>query len=283
VAKALRSIGVVLMDGNQWRDTSDIFSDIAEKWGELDSKQKSYIATTMAATRMQNVFFALMNDMSKGLEGGSRAFELYEGALKSAGVATEKFSVYQESVSASQASMQASLETMYSKLQVGPIKAYYDVVAWLADGISNLGGTVGVVIPIILAALGALGLAMTQFGARTLTLSAILNSTKTAFLSHPIFMFATMAAATIGSFAMFGQLTGSLGAATESSEKQISDANSKIAELTAQQNNLTSSFIDLSSSTGLTGAKLSEYQGVLAQIAQLSPTCRAAVDQFTQG
>ena len=52
VAKALSHIDVVLLDSEgNWRDMSDILSDIAEKWNTLDSRTKSYIATTMAGTQ----------------------------------------------------------------------------------------------------------------------------------------------------------------------------------------------------------------------------------------
>ena len=59
VAKALSTIDVALMDSEgNWRDMSDIFDDIADKWDTLDSKTRSYIATTMAGTRQQNYFIA---------------------------------------------------------------------------------------------------------------------------------------------------------------------------------------------------------------------------------
>lgn len=89
VAKALDKVGIALMDqdGN-WRDLSTIFAELSSVWGTLDDKTRSYIATTMAGTRQQNYFLALMNDMAKGAEGGSRAFELYEGAINSAGTTT---------------------------------------------------------------------------------------------------------------------------------------------------------------------------------------------------
>ena len=52
VAQALGTIDVALLDNEgNWRAMSDIFSDIAAQWDTLDSKTKSYIATTMAGTR----------------------------------------------------------------------------------------------------------------------------------------------------------------------------------------------------------------------------------------
>ena len=168
VAKALNEIGVELMEGNDWRAMSDIFSDIAEQWGELDDKQKSYIATTMAGTRMQNVFFALMNDLSKGVEGGSRALELYEGAMNSAGTATQKYTVYQEGAAAAQANFKNSLEDLYSVMGASVFKGFYSTLAGIVDVFANgtkvMGGFNVALIPVI-ASVGALVLALIKAGA----------------------------------------------------------------------------------------------------------------------
>lgn len=103
VAKALATVNVALLDEqDNWRDMSDIFIVVAENWDTLNGKQRSYLATAIAGTRQQNAFLALMNDMAKGIEGGSRAFELYEGALNAAGTAAQKYAVWQESVAAAQ-------------------------------------------------------------------------------------------------------------------------------------------------------------------------------------
>ena len=65
VAKALKNLGIELLDSEgQWNKMSDIFEAISKQWSDLDSKQRAYIATTLAGTRQQNVFYALMNDMS---------------------------------------------------------------------------------------------------------------------------------------------------------------------------------------------------------------------------
>ena len=134
VAKALATIDVALLDNEgNWRAMSDIFSEIAEQWDTLDGKQKSYIATTVAGTRQQNAFFALMNDMSKGIEGGSRAYELYEGAMSSAGTAAQKYAVWQESVAAAQNRLTASLEAFYALLDADWMKGFYDGMSNLVD------------------------------------------------------------------------------------------------------------------------------------------------------
>ena len=154
VAKALSTIDVALMDSEgNWRDMSDIFDDIADKWDTLDSKTRSYIATTMAGTRQQNYFIALMNDMSKGIEGGSRAYELYAGAMNAAGTASQKYSVWQESVTAAQNRLTAALESFYSLLDAEWMKGFYDGMAGLVEvitaGTDALGGW-NILVPLII-------------------------------------------------------------------------------------------------------------------------------------
>ena len=118
IAKALSSVNIALMDqeGN-WRSLPDIFNDIASIWGTLDDKTRSYIATTMAGTTQKNIFLTQMEDLSKmnDVTGeGSRALELYTGALGASGSAADKYAVYQESVAAAQDKMNASLEKLQS-------------------------------------------------------------------------------------------------------------------------------------------------------------------------
>lgn len=168
VAKALKMVDVTLMDSTgTWRDMDTIYTEIAEKWDTLTDKQKSYIATTMAGTRQQNVFFALMNDMAKGIEGGSRALELYEKAANAAGTANEKYAVWQESVAASQENMNRALEDFYSNLQPTLIKRWYDGVAdivdVLAQGTEVLGGA-NIVLPLVTAGFVGLTIALINAG-----------------------------------------------------------------------------------------------------------------------
>lgn len=134
VAKALGTIDVALLDSEgNWRDMSDIFDDVAQKWDTLDAKQQSYISTTMAGTRQQNSFLALMNDMAKGVEGGSRAYELYAGALAAAGTASQKYAIWQESVTAAQNRLTASLQSLYALLDAEWMKGFYEGMAGIVE------------------------------------------------------------------------------------------------------------------------------------------------------
>lgn len=137
MAKALGTIDVALLDNEgNWRDMSDIFSDVAAKWDTLSGKQKSYIATVLAGTRQQNAFLALMSDMSKGAEGGSRAYELYAGAMGAAGTAAQKYTVWQESVTAAQNRLTAATQDFYALLSTEWMKGFYENMAGFVDVIT---------------------------------------------------------------------------------------------------------------------------------------------------
>lgn len=131
IAKALGSLEqpIALMDEatGQWRDLPDILNDIAAQWQDLTDKEKAYIATTMGGTRQRNYLLTLLDDLSKASEDGSRAWELYEGALNAAGTAMEKYAVWEESVEAAQGRFNAQLEELYALLDGATLKAFYDI------------------------------------------------------------------------------------------------------------------------------------------------------------
>ena len=138
ISKALSNIDVALMDNHgNWRNMNDIFMDIALQWDSLNDKTRSYIATTLAGTRQKNYFLTLMDDLRKVTSTtgeASRAMELYEGAMNSAGTASEKYAVYQESVAAAHDKMTASFEQLFSLLDSDTIKKWYEFWGQAADG-----------------------------------------------------------------------------------------------------------------------------------------------------
>lgn len=139
IAKALEKINVSLLDqyGN-WRPFNEVLDDIAVQWHDLDDVTQSYIATTMAGVRQQNTFLNLMQDLANQTEGGSRAFELYAAAVNSAGAATQKYAIYQQSVQAAQDNMKNSLEEMYHALDAsGALKSFYNIIAWFVDALAS--------------------------------------------------------------------------------------------------------------------------------------------------
>ena len=285
VAKALKEIGVTLMDqeGN-WRDMTDIFNDVAEQWDNLTGKEKSYIATTVAGVRQQNVFFALMNDLSKGIENGSRAWELYTGALNAAGTATEKYATWQESVAASQANLTNSLESLYAQLQPGIIKGFYDVVSWLVDGISTLAGPV--VIGAAVIAIGALINTIVSFYTTMQGVTGFMATSAAVFNAHPLFMTATVIVGILALTGVLGGLWNSISGGTQELEdynKTLEETNSKIEKVRSLQQSVTNTFQKMQSGTSLTNVEVAEYNSNLQQLSSLSPAAYQAVQNLTGG
>ena len=139
ISKALGDVlGINLFENGQWKDMAVVLDEIASKWNGLDAAQKSYIATTMAGTKQQNVFLALMGDMAKGAENGSRMYELLAGAMESAGTVTEKYEVWLDSVAAAQGNLNVSLERLYTTiLDNETLKSFYNTMASLADNFAS--------------------------------------------------------------------------------------------------------------------------------------------------
>jgi TP901 family phage tail tape measure protein len=139
ISKALGDVlGINLFENGQWKDMAVVLDEIASKWNGLDAAQKSYIATTMAGTKQQNVFLALMGDMAKGAENGSRMYELLAGAMESAGTVTEKYEVWLDSVAAAQGNLNVSLERLYTTiLDNETLKSFYTTMASLADNFAS--------------------------------------------------------------------------------------------------------------------------------------------------
>lgn len=156
IAKALSVVDIKIMDNEKnWKSFMDVLLELAPAWDTLDGKTKAYVTTALAGTRQRDRLLALLNDMAKGAEGGSRAFELYAGALNSAGDAENKYAIYMESAQAAQDNMTNSLESLYSAVLGGDaVKSFYNGMAGIVDvftaGLSEFDGWL-VKIPLIVA------------------------------------------------------------------------------------------------------------------------------------
>jgi TP901 family phage tail tape measure protein len=94
VAKALAAINVNLMDSNgQFRNFGTVMDESVLNGRILDSRQKAYVATTVAGTYQQSRFMKLM-------EGYKDSTNLYAKSLDSAGTASKKFQLYQQGTQA---------------------------------------------------------------------------------------------------------------------------------------------------------------------------------------
>ena len=92
IETALKTIDVALRDTNgQFRDLDDVFLEIAEKWGSLDTNTQRYIATIAAGSRQQSRFIAMMSDYE-------RTMELVDAANNSSGASQKQFEKTTESL-----------------------------------------------------------------------------------------------------------------------------------------------------------------------------------------
>ena len=111
--KALKSIGIQLLDSSgEMRDLGVVIDELGVKWNDLTRNQKAYLATTIAGTRQQSRFYALMNDYD-------RTLELVEEATDSTGKSTEQFALYEDSLTGATARLKNQVEVFYGKLSQG--------------------------------------------------------------------------------------------------------------------------------------------------------------------
>lgn len=282
VQKALAKIGVTLMDNNnEWRDMDTIFQEIGAQWDTLDGKTKSYIATTMAGVKQQNVFLALMNDLGKGVEGGSRAWELYEKAVDSAGTAEKKYAVYKDSVAASQERLNIAQEKFYSLMDSSVIKNWNDMWAGYVNSVTK-GAEVthglNLILPVAIGLFTAFAIAIQKAG----TASAFFASV---WETHPILIAIGAAAMVVATLVT---LISNMTAAIETQDERLAKANETLNEsnqklqdyilLQAKANDMFAELGDENSNK-----TLKDYNELLDELSGLSLTARDAVDKFKAG
>ena len=277
IAKALSVVDVELMnqDGS-WRSMSVIFDEIAAKWDTLTDKQQSYISTTMAGTRQQNYFLTLMNDMAKGAEGGSRAYELYEGAISSAGTVSEKFAVWQESVAAAQGKANAQWEEFFNLFDGGKLlKGFHEVSGGLAQFLTDTTeATNGWSLGLTGAAVAA-GAATMALPALIKGITAVGGAIKLAFTGHPV-----VAGITIAIAAIAGLVTaiGSLNDAMEETinyEEEISHYQNKVANVQP----MIDEYVKLTNTINKTDTELDRMNELYTKIHNSSYDMGAALDE----
>ena len=285
IQKALANLDISLLDSEgNWRDMVEIFQEVADQWDTLDGKTKSYVATTMAGVKQQNVFLALMEDLSKATEGESRAVELHEKAMNSAGTAQQKYGVYLDSVAAAQERMNEAQNRFYSLLSADTIKGYYNTMAGLVDGITSgtqaLGG-MNIVLPIAAAGIGLLVAGMIKLSAAITAAGGAMAFFTTAAKANPVIALIT------GVTVAIGLLTG-LGAAIETPTEKIEALNKTINEseersagYISAQHELSEMFGQLKTDGSNTNEVLNDHSKLLETLSTLSPAAKEAVDKLS--
>ena len=138
VEEALRSAGVALRDLNgEFRDTDDVFLELASKWDNLDIMTQRYIATMAAGSRQQSRFLAMMQDYD-------RTIELIDAAYNSSGASAAQFAKTQETLE----SKLNKLKNAWDEFLMGIadsklVKGFVDILTQLLNIINKLTGNSG--------------------------------------------------------------------------------------------------------------------------------------------
>lgn len=297
IERALSNIGMSLFDtNNEWRDMGVVIDELAGKWNGLDSITKSYIATTIAGTKQQNVFLALMRDMSKGVEHGSRMYELYNGTLTASGTVAAKYETYLRSVTAAQEGMNVSLERLYASIvNSDDLKNFYNLMSGLADaaasGMEAFGG-VALKIIAIAAAAASLVFVISQIVTLVKDIKKALIAEKAisavlGVLSGGKLMLAVTAIAAV--VAGVVTLVGAIRNATDESDKlqkrmeEISQEKSNLKTDYASLKSLRDEYSELASTANRTKEQQDRLEAIWKQLKSFSPTLALALAQVSGG
>lgn len=133
VEQVFNGLNIKLRDSSgEFRNMYDVISELANRWGHLDSVEQNWVATSVAGTRQRETFLTLM-------ENWDRAVTLSTTALNSEGMAMDKMSIYLESIEANLNKLKAAVEDLlYSEEIVNVINFVIKAITQLVEGISWL-------------------------------------------------------------------------------------------------------------------------------------------------
>ncbi len=108
--KLLDTFGIKLRNSkNEFRDISELFTELSDNWSKFNSVQQSAIATTIAGARQRNTFIGL-------IENWNKIQELTDVSLNSMGTAVQKYDNYLNSIEAKSATLQTSVKELWNSL-----------------------------------------------------------------------------------------------------------------------------------------------------------------------
>lgn len=139
VEKTLKSMNVQLRTSvGEWRNFEEVLDEVAQKWnnGAFNDVEKSKIATAIAGVRQQENFRALMNNYDE-------VITLTGVAEKSTGSASEKMSIYLDSVESKVKELEATWEEFIIRLnQSDSYKGAIDILIYLVENLPTVIGLV---------------------------------------------------------------------------------------------------------------------------------------------
>lgn len=166
VEKSLNKMGIALRSSKgEWRSFEDVIDEVAGKWKNFTDTQRSQIATTIAGTRQQENFRAMMNNYDE-------VQKLTKVAADSTGSATERMGTYLDSIEAKTNNLKSAWEGFILSLsQSDGYKQFLDMLTTLLEKLQYVDwkmvaivATVGSVITMILKLIPAIKTLITVIG-----------------------------------------------------------------------------------------------------------------------
>lgn len=138
VDAALKSVGIQLADtSGQFRNLDEVIFQLSGIWNTLDRNTQRWIANTVAGSRQQSRFIALMSD-------SQRLTQLYNAALDSQDSALIQYAKTMDSIEAKMNNLSTSFQGLYMQIFNGPVaKGILDFVQSLFNNLEqaqNAGG-----------------------------------------------------------------------------------------------------------------------------------------------
>lgn len=138
VETVLGELGIKLrgLDG-QFRKSSDVLDEVADRWDSFDNVAQHAIATAFAGTRQQEKFIVLM-------ENYGSALKYAETAANSAGTANEKYGAWLEGIDGKLNTLKATFEELsMSVLNSELITGTFEFITWLLDALTKISDAIG--------------------------------------------------------------------------------------------------------------------------------------------
>ena len=134
VDKALATIGISLKDASgQFRDLDEVIFELADKWDGLDRNTQRWIANTVAGSRQQSRFLALMSD-------STRLHELYDAAINSEDASLVQYAKTLDSIDGKMNQLSTSFQQFYMSIMNGEtIKGVLDILIRFVDRLNEVG------------------------------------------------------------------------------------------------------------------------------------------------
>ena len=134
VDKALATVGISLKDASgQFRDLDEVIFELADKWDGLDRNTQRWIANTVAGSRQQSRFLALMSN-------STRLHELYNAAINSEDASLVQYAKTLDSIDGKMNQLSTSFQQFYMSIMNGEtIKGILDILIRFVDRLNEVG------------------------------------------------------------------------------------------------------------------------------------------------